>query len=46
MFLELQINEDEVNELRRKCNAIAAHIADKTALKNHVTSIYSQVRQY
>ncbi|KOC60522.1 Kinetochore-associated protein 1 [Habropoda laboriosa] len=37
---ELHIDEDEVNELRRKCNVITAHIVDKIALKNCITTVY------
>lgn len=43
VVLELHINEDEVNELRKKCNTIATYITDKVALKNSVTSVLSQV---
>ncbi|CAK9795523.1 Kinetochore-associated protein 1 [Anthophora quadrimaculata] len=43
---ELHIDEDEVNELRRKCNVIAAHITDKVALKNCITTVFSQINFY
>lgn len=43
MFLELHINEDDVNQLNTKCNSITAYILDKIALKNWVTTIFSQV---
>lgn len=43
MFLELHINEDDINQLNKKCNSIAAYIVDKVALKNWVTMIFSQV---
>ncbi|XP_076239619.1 kinetochore component rough deal [Calliopsis andreniformis] len=43
---ELNIHEDEINELRAKCNAVAAKIVDKAALKNCITSVYSQVNFY
>lgn len=43
MVLELYINENEVNELRKKCNRIATYITDKVALKNSVTTVLSQV---
>lgn len=45
-FLELRIQEDEVNELNTKCNAIVAKVSDKVALKNCIASIYSQVRPF
>lgn len=43
---ELRIQEDEVNELNTKCNAIVAKVSDKVALKNCIASIYSQVNFY
>ncbi|XP_046140981.1 kinetochore-associated protein 1 isoform X1 [Osmia bicornis bicornis] len=43
---ELHINEDEVNELRKKCNVIAAIIEDKAALTNCVKTIFSQINFY
>lgn len=43
MFLELHINEDDVNQLSKKCNSITTYILDKVALKNWVTMIFSQV---
>lgn len=43
VVLELHINENEVNELRKKCNIIATYITDKIALKDSVTSVLSQV---
>lgn len=43
VVLELHINENEVNELRKKCNTIATYITDKVALKNSVTTVLSQV---
>lgn len=43
VVLELHIDENEVNELRKKCNTIATYITDKVALKNSVTSVLSQV---
>ncbi|XP_068973508.1 kinetochore-associated protein 1 isoform X2 [Bombus flavifrons] len=43
---ELHINENEVNELRKKCNTIATYITDKVALKNSVTSVLSQINFY
>ncbi|XP_017761105.1 PREDICTED: kinetochore-associated protein 1 [Eufriesea mexicana] len=43
---ELYINEEEVNELRKKCNTIATYIFDKVALKNCVTTIFSQINFY
>ncbi|XP_076766662.1 kinetochore component rough deal [Xylocopa sonorina] len=43
---EFRINEDEINELRRKCNHIASYILDKCALKNCVQTLLSQVNFY
>nr|XP_012139926.1 PREDICTED: kinetochore-associated protein 1 isoform X3 [Megachile rotundata] len=43
---ELHINEDEVNELRKKCNAIVAIIEDKIALKKCLKTIFSQINFY
>ncbi|XP_006610301.1 kinetochore-associated protein 1-like [Apis dorsata] len=43
---ELHINEDDVNQLNKKCNSITAYILDKVALKNWVTMIFSQINFY
>nr|XP_031834424.1 uncharacterized protein LOC116427799 [Nomia melanderi] len=43
---ELHIDEDEIYELKRKCNMVAAKILDKVALKNYIITMLSQVNFY
>ncbi|XP_076656140.1 kinetochore component rough deal [Halictus rubicundus] len=43
---ELHIDEDDVNDLRRKCAVVAAKISSEVSLKNFVATILSEVNFY
>ncbi|XP_076628517.1 kinetochore component rough deal [Colletes latitarsis] len=43
---ELHIDEDEINELKKKCSIVAAKISDKTALTNCINTVFSQINFY
>ncbi|XP_076175419.1 kinetochore component rough deal isoform X1 [Ptiloglossa arizonensis] len=43
---ELHIDEDEVNELKKRCNVVAVNILDKSALTKCITTTFSQINFY
>ncbi|XP_076288351.1 kinetochore component rough deal [Lasioglossum baleicum] len=43
---ELQIDEEDVNDLKRKCAMVAAKITNEASLKTFVTTILSEVNFY
>ncbi|XP_078043624.1 kinetochore component rough deal [Augochlora pura] len=43
---ELHIDEDDVNDLKKKCKVVAAKILNEDFLKNSVTTVLSEVNFY
>lgn len=42
-FIELIISKDEVDGLRKKCDAIVAQMEDKSILKRFILVLWEQV---
>jgi hypothetical protein len=43
---ELIISDDEINELREKCNAIVEKLEDKSMLKKNISTLWEQITFY